>query len=146
MSTPMINNSECLSPSTLKERLKSSLCCFHAAQQHNEIFAAAAEDGGRKQATPRSPYAWLKSTAHELEIKDMCRGLIGRKGRNRKRHNSSDFRYDPMSYQLNFEDETSKSSDDEAPLNNFVARLPATPDRFAEESWVQRPPTVTMAR
>ncbi|EEF46916.1 uncharacterized protein LOC8274225 [Ricinus communis] len=120
----MIN--ECHSPS-LKHKLKSSICCFPSSHHHETLGGS---DDSRRQLTPRSPYAWLKSTAQEFEIKEKCWGLIGRRGKNRRRHNSADFRYDAASYSLNFEDDIHK--EDELPLNNFTARLPATPDRFTE--------------
>ncbi|KAG6780586.1 hypothetical protein POTOM_013452 [Populus tomentosa] len=75
--------------------------------------------------TPRSPYAWLKSTAHDLEFKCKNRCFIGKRGKNRKRHCSEDFRYDPESYSLNFEDDVHREY--ELPLKS---RLPATPERL----------------
>ncbi|KAF2312994.1 hypothetical protein GH714_008635 [Hevea brasiliensis] len=74
MEMPMIK--ECPSPS-LKDRLKSSISCFAA---HN-IPESLGSDDGRRSQTPRPSYAWLKSTAHDLEIRDKCRGLIGREVR-----------------------------------------------------------------
>ncbi|CAK7353830.1 unnamed protein product [Dovyalis caffra] len=125
------------SPSSLKAKLKSSLCCFTTndiIHQH-EMLHKDHHDQERNNCrklqpqTPRSPYAWLKSTAHDLEIKDKYRGLIGKRGKNRKRHGSEDFRYDPESYSLNFEDDVHR--EDELPLySNFKARLPATPERL----------------
>ncbi|KAG6736191.1 hypothetical protein POTOM_061084 [Populus tomentosa] len=78
----------------------------------------------RPQA-PRSPYAWLKSTAHDLEFNYKYRCFIGKRGKNRKRHCSEYFRYDPESYSLNFEDDVHR--EDELPLKS---RLPATPERL----------------
>ncbi|OAY27446.1 hypothetical protein MANES_16G125900v8 [Manihot esculenta] len=116
----MIN--DCHSPS-LKDRLKSSISCFAA---HSDSYTLASGDGRRSQThTPRSPYAWFKSTAQDLEIRDKCWGLIGRRGKNRRRYCSSDFKYDPTSYSLNFQDDINQ--EDDLPLNNFMARLPATP-------------------
>ncbi|KAJ9184061.1 hypothetical protein P3X46_007842 [Hevea brasiliensis] len=117
---------DCHSPS-LKDRLKSSICCFAAHDNLPESLDSV-DDGSRRTQTPRSPYAWLKSTAQDLEIRDKCWGLIGRRGKNRRRHNSADFRYDPASYSLNFDDDNKR--EDELPLNNFMARLPATPERL----------------
>ncbi|KDP33549.1 hypothetical protein JCGZ_07120 [Jatropha curcas] len=120
MEMPMIN--ECHAPS-LKDRLKFSICCF--ATSYNNPSETLDSDDGRRLHTPRSTYAWLKSTAQDLEIRDKCWGLIGTRGKNRRRYNSSDFRYDPTSYSLNFEDENNR--EDELPLSNFTARLPPSP-------------------
>ncbi|KAJ9167693.1 hypothetical protein P3X46_019302 [Hevea brasiliensis] len=119
MEMPMVK--ECPSPS-LKDRLKSSISCFAA---HN-IPESLGSDDGRRSQTPRPSYAWLKSTAHDLEIRDKCRGLIGRRGKNRRRYYSSDFKYDPTSYSLNFEDDINQ--EDELPIHNFMGRQPATPN------------------
>lgn len=111
--------------------LKTPICCFRTTDHYVDHEVLEPEDGYNKKAqtSPRSPYAWLKSTAQELEIKDRCRGLIRRKGKShRRRQSSSDFRYDAESYSLNFEDDFNK--EDELPLHDFVARLPATPDRL----------------
>ncbi|GKU88735.1 hypothetical protein SLEP1_g2964 [Rubroshorea leprosula] len=65
---------------------------------HNE--AATIDLDELKPRTLRSPYSWLKSIAHELEIKDRCKNLIARirKQGGPKQHSSSDFSYDPLSY------------------------------------------------
>jgi hypothetical protein len=67
-----------------------------------------------------------------LEFKYKYRCFIGKRGKNRKRHCSEEFRYDPESYSLNFEDDVHK--EDELPLKS---RLPATPERL-----VAAPPPV----
>lgn len=134
----MIN--DCYSPSVKSNKLKSSICCFRLHDDHDILQS----NDGKKPQTPRSPYAWLKSTAQELEIKDMCLGLIGRKGKNQKRHHSADFRYDPTSYSLNFENDNNK--EDELPLNNFTSRLPSSPERLPGDKWVASPPVVTISR
>ncbi|KAF3447068.1 hypothetical protein FNV43_RR12248 [Rhamnella rubrinervis] len=115
------------SSSSLKDKLfKSSTClsgCFSISSSvHHEILD---NEEGRIIHTPRSTYYWLKSTAHELpEIRDRCRNLIFRIGRGRRNLNSGDFRYDPSSYALNFDDD---SRDDEFPLRDFSSRLPPSP-------------------
>lgn len=122
--------SEYQSSSSPKEQrlMKPSMClssCFSTSSVHHEVLDSD-EDRVR---TPRSPYAWLKSTAHELpEIRDRCRSLISRFGRGggRRRHHSSDFSYDPSSYALNFEDEYSRD-DESFPLKDFSSRLPMSP-------------------
>lgn len=82
------------------------------------------------------------------ELKDKCKNLMSRigaggvgggggGGRHRRRH-SADFKYDPLSYALNFDEgenddghgygngEPSHDSVD-VPLRNFASRLPASP-------------------
>ncbi|KAJ6434875.1 hypothetical protein OIU84_000173 [Salix udensis] len=134
MARPVIN--ECYSPTSLKSRLKSSFRCFPNTEmidQHEILHQDYGQEGGDcmklQPRTPRSLYAWLKSTVHDLEFKEKYRCSIGKRGKNRKRHCSEDFRYDPASYSLNFEDDVHK--EDELPLYyNFKARLPATPERL----------------
>ncbi|KAL9226745.1 hypothetical protein vseg_002519 [Gypsophila vaccaria] len=61
---------------------------------------------------------WLKSEIPEIKVR--CSGIFsGRSGKNRR--NSSEFRYDPLSYALNFEDDHARF--DELPPRNFSARL-----------------------
>ncbi|OAY53638.1 uncharacterized protein LOC110612148 [Manihot esculenta] len=117
---------ECHSPS-LKDRLKSSICCFAAPDDLHESLDSV-DDGNRRPQMPRSSYAWLKSRNQDLEIRDKCWRLIGRRGKNRRRYHSADFKYDSTSYSLNFDDDNKRKV--ELPLNNFMARLPVTPDRL----------------
>ncbi|XP_062024696.1 uncharacterized protein LOC133740759 [Rosa rugosa] len=51
---------------------------------------------------------------------------IGLRGRNRHSSTSADFSYEPSSYALNFEDDSSKA-DELGPGNGFMARLPHSP-------------------
>ncbi|OWM71130.1 hypothetical protein CDL15_Pgr011257 [Punica granatum] len=90
------------------------LCCFSA---------------GGDESSPTG-CSWLRSKAQNLpEIRDRCRRLIGRSHR-KAGHGSPEFRYDPLSYALNFEDSWNREDqDEESPRSNFLARLPATPDR-----------------
>ncbi|XP_050218718.1 uncharacterized protein LOC126669316 [Mercurialis annua] len=140
MTVPIIY--EYNSPS-LKNKLKSSVCCFASQHlQHHETLGDGGADDGVRRMT--SPYAWLKSTAQEFEIREKCRSLIGRRGKNRRRHNSGDFRYDAASYSLNFEDDINREEDDYMCFNNFTARLPATPDRIFRQE-VEAPERVLIA-
>ncbi|XP_021887759.1 uncharacterized protein LOC110807047 [Carica papaya] len=88
-----------------------------------DVVAVDATERGR--TTTKSPYKWLKSTAHELEIKGKCRSLVARIGRKggRKRHGSADLSYDPLTYALNFEED--RVYDEEFhPV--YASRLPAS--------------------
>ncbi|GAV60566.1 hypothetical protein CFOL_v3_04096 [Cephalotus follicularis] len=122
---------QCRSPSSIKEYKlsKSSICCFRTTF-HDE---SGSSSSSASLTTRSSAYTWLKSTAHDLEIKDKCQNLIARiskkiRKHHRQRHHylSIDFRYDPLSYSLNFEDEQSRVH--EYPLC-FTSRLPISPDR-----------------
>ncbi|XVF47968.1 hypothetical protein PTKIN_Ptkin03bG0152400 [Pterospermum kingtungense] len=79
------------------------------------------------------------------EFKDKCRNLINRighgnghghspghrhshsHGHGHGRRHSTDFRYDPSSYALNFDEGCDDSQLDEFPIRNFTARLPRSP-------------------
>ncbi|OMO90750.1 hypothetical protein COLO4_18912 [Corchorus olitorius] len=104
----------------VKEKLKSSISCFRTPHIIDGGAMEPLEE--MKSRTPRSPHV----------IKDKCRHLIARIGKGgRRQYHSSDFSYDPMSYALNFEDDSSRA--DELPIiHNFMSRLPATPDRTIE--------------
>ncbi|KAF3784000.1 hypothetical protein EJ110_NYTH30767 [Nymphaea thermarum] len=106
-------------------------CCFRCYEGSDE----------EKPRLLRRSSAWLRSRAHELpELRDKCRSLfskVGREGMCRTRH-AGDFKYDPLSYALNFDDE---SLDEEARLHDFSARYvlapaPVNRGRTAEESSV----------
>ncbi|KAG6591551.1 hypothetical protein SDJN02_13253, partial [Cucurbita argyrosperma subsp. argyrosperma] len=61
------------------------------------------------------------------KLRGLCRNLVARIGRScRRYHHSTDFRYDPSSYALNFEDEQVRD-DDEYPIRDFASRLPPSP-------------------
>ncbi|KAJ8751853.1 hypothetical protein K2173_026051 [Erythroxylum novogranatense] len=104
------------SPSSLRDKLRSTICCF-LPSNHHEVLEKM-----------QSPKEWP-------EIRDRCRTLIGTTGKNRRRYKSTDFRYDLQSYWLNFEDDISR--EDDLLLNNFTARLPDTPVRLADGKWVE---------
>ncbi|PKA50700.1 hypothetical protein AXF42_Ash021229 [Apostasia shenzhenica] len=93
-------------------------------------FGGGAGDGNSPASPFRSPTSWFRSKANELpEIRGKCRSFISHIGR--RRHHSADFRYDPLSYALNFDDGASDdspaSSADDLRHRGFSARLPASP-------------------
>lgn len=125
------------SPPSFRNKIKDSLCfscCFRR------------RDGGGHFSIhhcPPSPsddspaVVWVKPHDHSLlEIKDKCRAMLGLAGAKHRRHSSVEFRYDPLSYAMNFED--GFDCDDEAPLRNFAARLPPPPVPSAV-SWKRSP-------
>ncbi|XVF88233.1 hypothetical protein PTKIN_Ptkin19aG0033600 [Pterospermum kingtungense] len=140
-----------ISPATLKQKLKSSLC-LSWLRHHSENIApspststpfATPNPSPRDNNNPRlsriPSNSWLKSP----DIKDKCRNLINRIGHgpghrhsrshshipshNHGRRYSADFRYDPSSYALNFDRGMEDSQFEEFPYRNFTARLPPSP-------------------
>ncbi|KAB2080254.1 hypothetical protein ERO13_A05G056900v2 [Gossypium hirsutum] len=104
----------------IKEKMKSSISCF-GWTPYIEISVAMGqiEEEVKKSRTPRTPH-----------IKEKCKSFISRIGKGgRKQYNSSDFSYDPLSYALNFEDETHLADKLQNNIMNFTSRLPPTPDR-----------------
>ncbi|XP_030949914.1 uncharacterized protein LOC115973815 [Quercus lobata] len=151
------------SSSSLKQKLKSSLCCFHSHSQRDDNSVNYSSDSQeprlyRSTSMKLKPQRCLAS--HDAlippELKDKCKNLMSRigaggggggggGGRHRRRH-SADFKYDPLSYALNFDEGEnddgygygygygncngngvpSRDSAD-VPLRNFASRLPASP-------------------
>ncbi|GMH20587.1 hypothetical protein Nepgr_022428 [Nepenthes gracilis] len=109
------------SPS-LKQRLKQTLCCCF--RNHHQGGSAA---GHLTPGLRRSSSQWASSRSQEFpEFKEKCGSLIGRMCSRRRSH-STDFRYDPLSYALNFDEGEDIRETDEFPLRNFSARLPQSP-------------------
>ena len=112
------------SPS-LKQILKSPLCCFRRTHhRHHHLHDDESPSSEPKARLVRSASFWQKSP----ELKDKCRNFISRIGatRNHHRRHSADFKYDALSYALNFEDDGDRRSVDFPPMN-FSSRLPASP-------------------
>ncbi|KAF1858702.1 hypothetical protein Lal_00044735 [Lupinus albus] len=85
----------------------------------------------RTPTTPISPSSWFKKSTSELICGDpqvkgrnSLKFRMGRRNNNNNRTSqSNDFSYDPLSYALNFENESHK----EFPSKNFSSRLPLSP-------------------
>ncbi|WOK98280.1 hypothetical protein Cni_G06990 [Canna indica] len=93
------------SPSSLKRRLRSSLCfscCFRSAA----VDAASPEERPPAASLIRSSAVWLRAKAQELpDIGGRYCGMMARTRRHHgRRHSGGDFRYDPLSYALNFDE------------------------------------------
>ncbi|KAG6424203.1 hypothetical protein SASPL_114617 [Salvia splendens] len=115
-------------PPSFKHKLKESLCfscCF--GRRNDSHFSLHHSPPSPSDDNPE--VVWIKAKGphdHSLsEIKDKCRTILGLPGAKHKRQASVEFRYDPLSYAMNFED--GFDCDDEAPLRNFSARLPPSP-------------------
>ncbi|XWS17041.1 hypothetical protein CRYUN_Cryun33cG0033600 [Craigia yunnanensis] len=134
------------SPASLKQKLKSSLrlpWLRHHSYHHDQSASStplptpSPSHGDNNHNKPRlsrtSSSTWLTSP----DFKDKCRNLINRIGHghgpghrhshSHGRRHSADFRYDPSSYALNFDEGSEDSQLDEFPLRNFTARLPPSP-------------------
>ncbi|KAK1323462.1 hypothetical protein QJS10_CPA02g01195 [Acorus calamus] len=127
--------------SSFKHKLRSSCfgCFFRSSSsRRGGPDSPPADGGGGGDDRPRlirSSSAWIRSRAQELpELRDKCRNLISRIGRGRStavgRTGGGDFRYDPLSYALNFDegdDDDDSLAADEFRYRNFSSRLPASP-------------------
>ncbi|KAK8939814.1 hypothetical protein KSP40_PGU010245 [Platanthera guangdongensis] len=83
----------------------------------------------------RSQPSWIRMKARELPgIKQRCRGFITRIG-NASRRPHGDFRYDPISYALNFDEggDNGVAGEELLQFRNFSSRLPAAPSGGAGE-------------
>lgn len=74
---------------------------------------------------------WIKTRDHDFpEIKYKCRNVFNRIcNHHHRRYSSENFKYDPLSYALNFENGSydDEPLTDEARFRNFSSRLPASP-------------------
>lgn len=120
----MENEHDTSSLRTTRKTSSSLSCCFINSRRRSELFESS--------ATPtRFSSCWFRNKIkhdHNLpEVRGKCKSFIHRMGRQR-RHVSADFRYDPLSYAMNFDDDETSSDDyDEFPARNFAARLPLSP-------------------
>ncbi|KAG6586352.1 hypothetical protein SDJN02_17886, partial [Cucurbita argyrosperma subsp. argyrosperma] len=138
------------SPSSLKAKIKSSLClscCLrrhrnghHHLQRHqHQRRMSFSSDGEVPSPLTRCSSAKDKSRSRESpESKtDWRPHFISRLGRHSRRHSSAsvDFHYDALSYALNFDEGYDEGHVDDAfPLRNFSSRLPASPPKSAPSS------------
>lgn len=81
--------------------------------------------------------SWTQSPASKSRSRNIV-SRIGRRGRNRHSSMSADFSYEPSSYALNFEDDSSRP-DELSPVNGFMARLPHSPSP-SSQSLTSPPP------
>ncbi|XP_015695878.1 uncharacterized protein LOC102714761 [Oryza brachyantha] len=115
-------------------------CCFGGGDGEGE--GEGEELGHRAARALRTSSRWVRDRAVELPE------LVARAGRRRRKHPpqqlAGEFRYDPISYALNFEDEgAGGDGDGEAePFKYmaFSARLPASPPPPATVLDVDRSP------
>ncbi|KAJ3698374.1 hypothetical protein LUZ61_002079 [Rhynchospora tenuis] len=104
--------------SSLTQRLRSSSLCFSCC-----FGGSNGEEEAPGASLLRSSSVWIRDKAREIP------GMVSRF--NRTRRASGDFRYDPISYALNFdggeEDDADLAEAERFRLKNFSSRLPASP-------------------
>lgn len=111
------------SPPSLKQKLKNSLCfscCFHRRPPSPPLSS---------DENPSLIWVNVEEPNNLLNLKDKVLtvlNFVGNGSNRHKRHSSTEFRYDPLSYSLNFEDGFD-DNEEEAPLRNFSSRLPPSP-------------------
>ncbi|XP_071699176.1 uncharacterized protein [Rutidosis leptorrhynchoides] len=122
---------------SLKDKIKQYFCfsCCFTANRHETLHSDSPisfsnNNNNRLNFSMGASSQWIKSHASIdiPEIKDKCRNMFGGKN-HRRRRSSTDFKYDPLSYALNFEEDSSVYHEDEEPLKDFSSRLPLSPSR-----------------
>ncbi|PWA40835.1 hypothetical protein CTI12_AA558710 [Artemisia annua] len=130
--------------SSLKDKIKQYLCftcCFTTSTNDQETLNSnpSTYDNNNVSNNKNRPLyligassQWIKSKASvDIPVmKHKCRNVfnkIGAKHNHRRRRSSTDFRYDPLSYALNFEEESCGNFEDDSPLKGFTSRLPSSP-------------------
>ncbi|KAK9945939.1 hypothetical protein M0R45_011429 [Rubus argutus] len=88
--------------------------------------------------------SWRQSPASKSRSRNIM-SRIGRRGRNRHSSMSADFSYEPSSYALNFEDDSSRP-DELSPVNGFMARLPHSPSPSSQSLTSPPPPNCSALR
>ncbi|KAK1434670.1 hypothetical protein QVD17_00419 [Tagetes erecta] len=121
---------------SFKDKIKRFLCfscCFTVDRRetlHSASTSSTSDNTKRPLYLIAASSQWIKSraTVDLPEIKYKCSNVLGRiKNHRRRRRSSTDFRYDPLSYALNFEDDSSGNVENNAPVNSFSSRLPSSP-------------------
>nr|XP_004498765.2 uncharacterized protein LOC101494167 [Cicer arietinum] len=128
--------------SSIRERLKNSICCFTGNMHHYHNHESFEEGEGlcNKLHIPRTPISPISSSTSSSPwfkksptnngsdfsyIKGRShKSRVGRKHNHYRQSQSADFSYDPSSYALNFENE---SPHEDFPFQNFSSRLPPSP-------------------
>ncbi|PIA49951.1 hypothetical protein AQUCO_01300589v1 [Aquilegia coerulea] len=105
--------------SSLKHKLRLSLCCCFSLDDY--------------ERPNKSSIITTSSPSSLFQFKDLF-SRIGKAVPHRRRSNSTDFKYDPLSYALNFDqgsqdfyDNNNINIDDDFPIRSFTSRLPASP-------------------
>ncbi|KAL2318047.1 hypothetical protein Fmac_031923 [Flemingia macrophylla] len=129
---------------SLREKLKSSMCCFTGQQEGLEKgggegvyrkfrmpISPATPSSSSSSSSSASASTWFKlrsastATAAERVRGRSLKSRMGRKFLQHRQSQSADFSYDPSSYALNFENESPQEND--SPFRSFSSRLPPSP-------------------
>lgn len=117
---------------SLKQKIRSISifsCCFRSAKSGDQETAGPAAAA----SLIRSSSTWIRSKASEFpDLKVRYRAMMARMGRSSRRGYGDQFRYDPLSYALNFDeraagDDSALDPNEEFRYRNFSSRLPASP-------------------
>lgn len=99
-------------------------CCFPGWRRE----AADGGGGSDRRRLVRASSSWLRSRAQDIpELREKCRSLISRMGRRSGRRHPSDFRYDALSYSMNFDEGEDEALVGDFRYRNFSSRLAPTP-------------------
>lgn len=130
------------------DKLKSTICfscCFRGSDVDPLAHQTPATAPGSSASASmiRASSTWIRSRASELP--ERCGAIVSRFGKNahqqhqqqrrRHHHGSADFRYDPLSYALNFDDgpdfdeeaDGEPASPSQYRYRSFSSRLPQSP-------------------
>ncbi|CAK8569989.1 unnamed protein product [Lathyrus sativus] len=126
--------------SSIKNKLKNTICCFTGNIHHHDSSFEEGEGFYNKLRIPKTPISppgstcssslWFKKSppCNGSEFSRVrgrsIRALVGLKHGHHRQSHSADFSYDPLSYALNFENE---SAQDDVPMKAFSSRLPQSP-------------------
>ncbi|KAF5183195.1 hypothetical protein FRX31_027218 [Thalictrum thalictroides] len=104
--------------SSFKHKLRYSLCCCFPL-----------DDYERPNNNKSSVITTSSSSSSLSQFKELFSRIGKAASRRGRRSNSADFKYDPLSYALNFDQGSQEFyyNDDDFPLRNFASRLPASP-------------------
>lgn len=115
-----------LDPDMARDRFRLSgclSCCFPGGRRE-----AADGDDGEQPRLVRASSSWLRSRAQDIpELREKCRSLISRMGRRSGRRHPADFRYDALSYAMNFDEGEDEALVGDFRYRNFSSRLAPTP-------------------
>ncbi|KAK9098433.1 hypothetical protein Syun_025478 [Stephania yunnanensis] len=119
------------SPSFFRKTLDRK--CLSNSTPNSPTSRSSFNSPSKAALTRSATVSWARSRTDERFLSLLCGS---RKGRGRT--NSDDFKYDPLTYSLNFderncdEDEVGESDDGVPMMRSFSARLPASPKREVE--------------
>ncbi|KAH0774430.1 hypothetical protein KY290_011567 [Solanum tuberosum] len=118
------------SPPSLKQKLKNSLCFSCCFPHRRPPPPPPPPPPSSSDENPALIWVNNDEPSNLPKLKDKVLNVlnfVGTGSNRHKRHASTELRYDPMSYSLNFEDGFDDDNEEIAPLRNFSSRLPPSP-------------------